>query len=815
MIHSYIKSALRNLVRFKFFTLINVIGLGVGLGASILIAMWVFDELSYDRFHEKADRIFRVERDIFFNGQTYMVPVTGAIYGTTIKKDYPDVIDMVRVDPIELSMEDLKGNLHKERVFFVDNSIFDVFTFPLEKGNPKTAMTEPRSIVLTQKAASKYFGNEDPLNQTLRLDIDDEMKTYKVTGVLKDIPKNKHFQFEILASFSSLEEVLGNEQLTTWLSNYLYTYVLLRDGIDKKQVEDKLDGLVEETIFPAYAEFTKSEGESDARMHLFLRPVTGIHLKSGLMWDIEPQGDITSVYIFSIVAILILLIACFNFMNLSTALVGKRSLEIGIRKTVGSSRGQIMRQFLGESIITAIIAFVIGIGLIEIFLPAFNNLTDKTLSLSIFGQPDKLAVLALIVIGTGIISGIYPSFYLSSIKPIVVLKSRFESAPGKISFRQILVILQFTISIALIIGTATAYQQLNYIQNKPLGYTKENMLVIPVESNYVQKHYDAYKNDLLTNPDITHVTMSQKVPAERDYSDTGWETDIQKEIFLSRFIAIDYDFFDTYGLKTIAGRPFSREFKTDETENHYILNETAVKKLGFSDPKEIIGRKYYSSWIAENLEKEPDGKVIGVVKDFHFQSLKNKIEPLTLFITPSGWMSRISVSFEEGKDKEIIKYVEDTWKKHFPGVQFDYSFIEDQLKSLYTGEQKMQSILVAFTILAIFVACLGLFGLATFIAQQKIKEIGIRKVMGASVGNIVVLLTRSFSKWVLLANVLAWPLSWYLLSEWLANFNYRIIISIWVFIGSGILALVIAIVTVSYRAYRAGTVNPADALRYE
>ncbi len=816
MIFNFIKTAIRNLFRNKVFSLINIIGLAIGLAASIMIAMWVFDELSYDRFHEKADQIYRIERDIHYQGQDYLVPVSGAIYGPTIMNKFPEVLDMVRVDPQTVSVIDENNSRYNEYVVFTDASFFNVFTFPLVQGDPETALVEPNSLVLSQDAVKKYFGDQDPMNKILRLEYNDEFINFKVTGVLDKLPDNKHFKFEVLGSFSSLEDVYGEEQLNTWLSNYLYTYFLLKEGTDAGKFSDKLDIIVQDHILPAYVEFFNSEDASDSRMRLPLRPVTGIHLKAGLMWDIEPQGDVTTVYIFSIVAFLILMIACFNFMNLSTALAGSRSLEIGVRKTIGSSRGQIIRQFMGESLITTLISFLIALGLIEIFLPAFNNLTEKHLSLTIFSNPGNLGILALIVLGTGLIAGLYPSFYLAAIKPILVLKSRHIQSTGRFSFRQLLVILQFTISIALIIGTATAFMQLSYISNKPMGYTRDNMLVIPVESNYVKTHYKVFRNDLLSNPDIENVSMSQKVPAEREYSDMGWVTDVQQEAFLSRYFAIDFDFFDTYGLEVVAGRAFSDDFESDKTEGRYIINETAAKKLGLSNPEEAVGLDYGPpEQTAHYLGKEGQGEIIGVVKDFHFQSLRNKIESLTLLIAPNDWMSRISVKVKEGTTESVIPFIEETYKKNFPDIQFTYSFIEDYLKTHYVGEEKMQQILISFTILAILVACLGLFGLATFIARQKVKEIGIRKAMGASVGNIMFLLTRSFSKWVLLANILAWPVAFYFLDKWLDNFQYHIKLQFWTFIIAGLLALIIAIVTVSYRAYRAGAQNPVDSLRYE
>jgi putative ABC transport system permease protein len=816
MFLNFMKTAMRNLVKNKMFAFVNIIGLAVGLAASIMIAMWVFDELSYDRFHENSDRIYRVERDIFYKGQGYFVPVTGAIFGPTIKNDYPEVIEMVRINPYDLSIEDYKGSRFNESVIFADSTFFDVFTFPLASGDEKHALVEPYSLVLSSKSAMKFFGATNVVGKVLLIDFNGKMRSFKVSGVFLPMPENKHFDFEIVASMNTLRDVYSPERWNTWVKNFLYTYVLLDKDADKLALEEKMiPGIVEAKLLPAYEGFFKSNAKTDDRMRLFLRPVTDIHLRADLMWDIQPQGDIGTVYIFAVIALLILLIACFNFMNLSTAIAGSRSLEIGVRKTVGSSKGQIVRQFLGETMITTLISLLFAFALIEIFLPAFNNITDKALSLAIFASPLKFFTLLLIILITGFVSGLYPAFYLSAIKPIEVLKSKYSRSYSKFSFRQVLVVLQFSISIALIIGTVTAFFQLNYLQNKPLGYDKENILSIPVESNYVQDHFHSFRNNLLRNTQVLGVAGSQKVPAEREYSDAAWDTSILDEVFLSRFFSVDFSFLDVYGIEILAGRSFDEKHQSDKNETRYLINETAAKKMGYAKPEDAISESYNSTMITDRMGREDKGEIIGVMKDFHFQSLKNKIEPLTLFFADTNDIGRISIKLVGNFPKETIGFIEDTWNKHFPNIQFTYTFIEDQLKSHYVGEQKMQTILIAFTILAIFIACLGLFGLATFMARQKIKEIGVRKAIGGSVWDIVKLLTKRFSLWVVLSNIIAWPFAYYFLSEWLATFQYSTLLSIWVFIGAGLIALIIALLTVSYRAYRAGSVNPVEALRYE
>ncbi len=813
MIVNYLKTALRSLLRNKTFSFINIFGLAIGLAASLMIAMWVFNELSYDRFNKNGDRLFRVERNIQYQDQSFMVPVTGAIYGPTILQNYPEVVNMTRINPMTMSLESSDKHRFSERIIFADTGFLQTFTFPLQQGNAATALTEPRSVVLSPKAAKKYFGTTDVLNKVLNIEWDGELKDFRVTGIFEPLPENKHFDFDVVASFVTLENWYQPERISSWLNNYLYTFILLKDGIGEAQMEQQLDRLAEETIQPAYEGFFKTDDGNKGRLRLNLRRLTDIHLHSGLMWDIEAQGDITTVYVFSVVALLILLIASFNFMSLSSAQAGNRAREVGLRKTLGSTRRQLIRQFLGESVLIALIAFVIALLLMQISLPWFNTLTGKSLSMRIFLQPSKLAVLAVIVLGTGLLSGLYPALFLSSFRPIAVLKGRFHYGRSTFSFRQVLVVLQFVISISLIIGTLIALQQMNYMQNKPLGYDKNNMMILPVESNETRTHYKAFRDDLLSHPQIVSVASSQRVPAERSYSDTGWDTDKQKELFLSKFFAVDFDFLKTYNIGMAAGRAFDEKNSTDKL-NRIIINETAAKKLGYSDPKDAIGDKFHSSAIAEELGTEETGRIIGVMKDFHFKSMKSQIEPLTIFIA-NDWMNRISVKCRPGHDQECIGLVESAWKKHFPNVDFQYEFLTGYLKAYYKDEQKLETILLVFTILAIVIACMGLFGLAMFVAQQKVKEIGVRKALGASVRTIVLMLTTTFTKWVVLANLIAWPLAWYFINEWLGNFEFRIRINPWIFILSGLLALLIAVITVVHRSYRAAAHNPVEALRYE
>lgn len=812
MIWSYLKNAIRNLSRYKSFSLINIMGLAIGLAASLLIALWVFDELSYDQFNKNFDHIYRVERHINWDGKHLEVPVTGAVYAKTIAKDIPEVVDFTRVYKMELSVWNYLDNNQEEKIMFCDTGFFHVFTFPLLRGDPKTVLKEPYSVVLSKDAAVKYFGDENPINKMLEVEWGDEKKKFRVTGVMENIPGQSHFHVDVVASFSTLEELMP-DRLETWLSNYLYTYVLLHPDTEPEDIDPELQKIVEEYISPAYQAFLGDGAGLDNIHDIFqlkLRPLREIHLESNLMWEIEPQGNITTVYIFSIISVLILVMACFNFMNLSTALGSKRSREIGIRKTAGASRVQLIIQLLSESIIIALISLGIALVIIEFILPVFNNLTGKALSLSTFLEFRYMLVLIFIVIGTGLLAGLYPALYLSHFNPMVVLRKTGEERGSRFSFRQILVVLQFSITILLIIGTITAYLQINYFYNKPIGYNQDNLFVISTESNEVRNKLDSYKSILLQNPEVVSVTSSGSIPAAKNFSDMGFKTDEMDEVISSIYITVGYDFFKTYQIDFLAGRPYSRAFGTD-TANKFIVNEKLIKKIGISDPEKAIGVHYGNFDADGNFQS---GEIIGVVKDFHFKPMNEPIEPVT-FILSDKWTEYITIRYKTSNLAGFVSSMEQTWQDNFPQDAYTYFFLKDRYESLYINVTRLKNILLAFTFLAVFIGCLGLFGLAAFMAQQKSREIGIRKVHGASVGSIMALLTRQFSYWVLLANIVAWPVAYYFLDRWLSNFYYHIGMPYWVFLASGILALILAVITVSYRAYRAASSNPLDSIKYE
>ena len=812
MIWSYTKIAFRNLIRYRSFSLINILGLSIGLSASLLIALWVFDELSYDKFNEKSEQIYRIERHINFDGKIFDVPVTGAIYAPTIKKDVSQVIDYSRVYPIEAYLKNHMNDNQGERVFFCDKGFLNLFTFPLIRGHAETALAEPFSVVLTKKAAMVYFGEEYPMDKMLELEWGDETKMFRVTGIIDKVPRQSHFQFDVLASFETIEELMP-DRLDTWVSNYLYSYVLLHEDANVIDTEDNLKKIVEEHISPAYMAFLGDDAKLDNIHDIYqitLRPLKDIHLMANLMWEIEPQGNLTTVYIFSVVSILILIMACFNFMNLSTALGSRRSREVGIRKTSGASRPQLIAQFLSESNVIALVSLIVALVLIEIILPSFNIFTNKELTIFSFLQIEYFLVLIAIVLGTGILAGLYPAVFLSKFEPMVVLRKNDETKGSRFSFRQLLVVFQFSISIILIIGTITAYLQINYFYDKPLGYDQENLFVISTESNEVRNNIETFKNSLYEYPEVKMITSSGAIPAALNFNDNGFKSDEMEDVISSIQIGTGYDFFKTYGIEIIAGRAFSKEYGTD-TANKYIVNEVVLKKIGLKNPMDAIGINYG----AFNGDGEfQSGEIIGVVKDFHFKPLDKEIEPIT-FSLNEQWMEYITIRYETNDLPLFINKMETVWKDNFPHEAYTYFTLKERYESLYVDQSRIKSVLLYFTLLAIFIGCLGLFGLAAFIAQQKSKEIGIRKVHGASVGSLIMLLTRQFSYWVLLANILAWPIAYFLLDDWLSNFHYRIDMPYWVFLVSGITAFVLAVLTVGYRAFRSATSDPLESIKYE
>lgn len=785
MIKNYLKIALRNIKKHTWYSFINIAGLAIGMTCCILILLWVQDELSYDRFHENASDIYRVIQDINFADHSTTWTITQGPLGPSLKKDFPEIINATRITGRGLRLT------HNDRSFdevvgMADPSIFEMFTFPLIKGNPATALSDPNSIVLTEEMAEKYFGDENPIGKTIQADNEYD---FLVSGVLKKIPHNSHLQFDFIIPFIFGREL--NYTVDRWGNSQFRTYVQIQKGIPVQEVIQKISGYL----------YEKPTIEKDARLNL--QPLTRIHLHSNYEFD-SAHGDITYVALFSLVAFFILFIACSNFMNLATARSGNRAKEVGMRKVAGAHRSSIIKQFFGESILLAFIALFFSLIIVKLLLPAFNNLAAKELSMNISGNLLGLLMLFGIALLTGIISGSYPAIFLSSFQPVKVLKGSLRSGQKGSVFRKILVVTQFSLTILLIICTGIVHNQLNYLRNKKLGYDKEHMIYMGMRGDMRVK-FNTLKNELLINSNISGVTASSNVPTYGyTFSNSLWRWEGQNpdEEILMRAVFIDYDYFKTFGMEIAEGRSYSKEFSTDTTEA-IIVNEAAVKAMRMKSP---LGKRLSIN--------EQNFQIIGVVKNYNFRSLRQGIDPLILLFEPQA--SR--VLFAKLKSENIsqtIGYIEKIREKFAPGYPSNYHFLDEALDDLYRSEERVGTIFRYFSVLAIFISCLGLFGLASFMAEQRTKEIGIRKVLGATVSNIVLLLTKEFTKWILVANIIVWPIAYYAANKWLQGFAYRTTIGLWIFILAAAMVLFIALLTVSYQSFKAATANPIDSLKYE
>ena len=789
MIRNYLKTALRNLARHKGYSLINIAGFAIGIACCIFIFLWVQDELSYDRFHEKVDDLYRVvEHQIQTDGSVFPIARTQYPVGQAFVDDFPEIINSTHYTPSSRSLV-----THGEKSFyegglaFVDPSFFEMFSFPLVQGDSRTALSDRESILISEEMAAKYFEGENPIGQILILEKSLDLK---VTGVFKNTPANSHLQFGFLGNFEKFLDLTGYSR--TWNSNNYYTYVQLAENTDYIAVNEKI-----------YNYMQKIEPESTLIKYL-LQPVKDIHLRSYFQIDLGGVSAKTAkyVYLFSIIAVIVLLIACVNFINLTTARSSGRSLEIGIRKVVGAHRTSLIRQFLGESLLLSGIALVLAIGLVLLLLPAFNSLSGKSLSLATLNLPALLSGFLVLFLVTGFLAGSYPAFLLSAIQPVSAIKGTFKAGSGKSSFRKVLVTLQFSLSIALVIGTFVVYRQLDYVQNRDLGYQKDHIIYLRERDPFWQK-YAAFKEELLQHPNITGVTASSDVPTYTVHSTTGvdWDGKPPEDRILFTQFVVDYDYFETLDLEIVQGRSFSKEFSTDAKEG-YILNETAARLTGYENP---IG-KSFALWGTQ-------GKIIGVIKNYHFKSLHTDIEPLVHYMWRTNNYAFIKI--ESGQTAGTLKTIEKVYEKHNPGYPFQFFFLDEELNRLYLSDKRTARVFRSFTFLALFISCLGLFGLASYMATQRTKEIGIRKILGASVSGIFLLLLKEFAKWVIVANAVAWPMAYLVMNRWLQSFAYRTDIALWIFAVSGICGFVVAVATVSYQSLKASISNPVDSLRYE
>jgi putative ABC transport system permease protein len=804
MIMNHMKIAYRNFIRHKLFSFINVFGLAVGLSICMIISLWVLRELSYDRFHENADRIYRIERELLRDNLYSRWPIVGGAYKQALIDDYPEIANATRFWRREFAIKDRKNYIHRQELFAVDNSIFEIFDFHLKEGDEQNALTNPRTMVLTRKNALKYFGAEDAVGKFLTFEWEGEQVDFKVTGILEEVPENSHIHFDMLISIASFPE----EEFADWRSNYLYTYVLVSEDTSKFDLEEKLKTFVTQRLEPHYGDLlilNKDMGIHDVlTMHLF--PITDIHLYPSVNWEVEAGGSISSIYIFSSIAVLILIIACLNFVNLSTARANKRAKEVSLRKTVGADKSQLQGQFIQESVLLAFVALGIGFVMSVLFIRAFNGIFDENLSLSMLLQPQNLIILVGATFFVGVFAGLYPALYLTRFEPVKVLKGGPKSGSGKSVFRRNMVVIQFSISIVLIVSMFTVYKQMRYIQTRSLGYDKENVIILPVRSRKIVQNYESFRNELENNSQIVSISASSEVPADTHYSNTNYNRlDSDEPVLLYQFFS-DYDYVETYRMEVIAGRAFSREFSTD-TEGTLMLNESAARRFGWT-PEEAVGKKL------DQGDPNNAVQVVGVVRNFNYKSLRREVEPMALILYPD-YIRKISVRIMPGDMERTLTFIQEKWESTFSGEEFEFSFLDNRINQLYASEKKMQHLFVIFSSLSILVACLGLLGLVSFTAELKTKEIGIRKVLGASTGNVILLMSKEFIKWIIFANIVAWPLAGLLMKKWLQNFAYRANIGWIIFLLSGLITILIAIFTFIFQTVKAAYANPADSLRYE
>jgi len=785
MIKNYLKIALRNIRRHKGYSLINITGLAIGMACCLFITIWVLDELSYDKFHENAANLYRVEENQDYSGRQFHVNVTPYPLAPALKDEIPEIIDATRYV--------WAGGLlfrYGDKAFFeddiraVDPSFLQMFTFPLLKGDENVALNSPYSLVLSEDIAEKYFGEEDPLGQMISIN---NQHDFTVTGIMKNIPHNSNLQFDIVIPYEFLRKTGKTDD--EFGSNSIQTFVELQENIPVGQVNEKILGFIR-TRLP------------ESRTDLVLMPYTRIHLYSYFGWE-KDAGAVQYIYIFSLIALFVLLIACINFMNLSTARSANRVKEVGLRKVVGALKRHIIQQFYGESVIFAFIALIFAVLIVTLLLPAFSSLAAKELSWGVTGIESILIGLLTVTLFTGLVAGSYPALFLSAFQPVKVLRRSLKSGAGSSRFRKVLVVVQFSISILLIIGTTVVYKQLNFMKNRKLGWDKEHLVYIYLRAD-IKNSYKILKTELIKDSRILGVTGAYQLPGY-NFGNAGgadWDGKDPELEALIGINAVDFDFIEALKIEMAEGRGFSREFSSDISKS-FIVNEEVAKIM---EKESVVGERF--SFVGV------EGLIIGVMKNFHYQPVRNKIEPLAIHVFPD-YINYMLIRIPPGSISESLQFVENTWNRVIPDYPLEYRFLDEAFDSMYRTEDRMGTLLKYFAILAVFIACLGLFGLASFTAEQRTKEIGVRKILGASVFQVTLLLCKQFLLLVLLANVIACPVAYLVMKNWLQNYAYQTGLGLFIFVAAIAAALIVAIISVSFQAIKAAISNPVDSLRYE
>ena len=802
MLGNYLKIAIRNIRRHKTYAFINIAGLAIGMACCILIIMYIITELSYDKFHNNSQRIYRLASDAKVGGMVAQIALTNAPAGSALVQAYPEVENSVRIRPRpKISVKHEEKQFYEEGILWADSSIFDIFTFPMIQGDPQTSLKAPYSLVITEEIAQKYFKDGDPLGRILRFN---DQADYTVTGVVKNVPPNSHFSFDMLCSYET-QVSQNREFMEDWFNFNLYTYLLLSENLDYRELEEKFPALVEKHM----GSLLKSLG---GEINYFLQPLTRIHLHSNLENEISGNSSIVYVYVFAAIALFILFIACINFMNLSTARSATRAKEVAMRKVIGAERKELISQFFGESLVYCFVSLLIALVLVHVSLPLFSSISGRGLKIDYAEMPWLILGFIGLVFFVGLIAGSYPALFLSAFQPATVLKGSMKAGTANSRFRSILVVAQFVISISLIIGTGIILSQLKYMKSRNLGFDKKNVLIVQIQDREILQSIETIKTELKRISGVLHVGVSSAAPGQiTDVNAFVPEGFTEKQTQLMESIYVGQDFLPTLGIELTQGRNFSSEFGTDRTDA-VIINETAVKKFGWDEP---IGKtiKTTSSASAEELKWDTK-KIIGVIKDFHMSSLHKTIMPLCIR-NRADYTDTILIKIGPENMAGTLAMLKEKWREIDPNRPLDYFFLEGSFDNQYRAEEKLNDIFASFTVFAIFIACLGLFGMASFIAEQRTKEIGIRKVLGASVSGIVVLLSKNFVKLILAANLIAWPIAYLSMNNWLQSFAYRRGIGIWIFILTGVLSLGIALITVSYQSIKVAISNPLDALKYE
>jgi putative ABC transport system permease protein len=782
MLKNYIKVAFRNIRRHKAYSFINLAGLAVGLAACLLILLWVSDELSYDRFHEKSDQIYlALEHEAMSDGRVLTYPLFPPAFGPALKKDFPEVLETVRMrSPRGRTVRVGENSFYEDGLCLADPELLSVFTFPLVHGDPETALGNPDSILITEEMAAKYFPQSDPMGKIIQVDGQFD---FQVTGILANLPSNSHIRFDFVIPISNLEKY--NWNMDSWGTYGIQTYVLLDEQTDIRAFSGKIKDIIgrynEENI-----------------MTVSLQPLKKIHLHSAGINASGTTGDVRNVMIFSLIAALILLMACINFMNLTTARSENRAREVGLRKVVGAQRSNLIFQFFGESVLLSLLALIIALNLVQLVLPAFNTLAGKKIPFPLFGSGWLFLGFLGITLAAGLIAGSYPALYLSAIQPLRAFRRKSTGGGRSALFRKTLVVAQFVLTICLVIGTVVVFQQMRFIRNRDLGFDKDHILCLSLKGELPDK-YQVIKDSILENASVTGVASASNPPAGSymSMSLNDWEGRDTDANYLMDLVSVDSDYLDVFGLEMAEGRFLTPE-SGEEIEN-IVVNETAVKAMGMTEPLGKRVREY---------------RIIGVVKDFHFDSLRKGIAPLGLIHAPDDY-DNLLVKIRPENISGTLAAVEKSWAKAAPGHPFEYRFLDESIDDMYRNDQRVGGLINSATLLALFIACLGLFGMASFTAEQRTKEIGIRKILGATIPSVFVLLSRESFKWVAAANLLAWPLAFLAMRKWLSAFAFRISISPLIFVFAGATAFLVALLTISAQTLKAAVSNPVHSLRHE